>query len=251
MTKKIRNRIFCALLAIFSVFTMIPSISAVAAENYNGGWAMIKNTTTVVNSNGSVVGSVYALEGITVLRVSGNTAYIEYSVSGSPKRGYVNTSNFYREEISNTCVAKVTTSSTTYYSNNTSLAAGSVSAGEYLVVLAKEGSWVYVEYNTSDGKRKRAYMPYANISCYNRPSVFPDFYQTSSTYIQHMSVGSQTKVYGGPSRLYAGIGYADPGDDITIYDRWFVNSGNDAMLYVSYPVGSQIKYGYIFVSDYF
>lgn len=250
MTKKLSIRFLCFVLTLVCVLSLIPSLPAMAAENYaTGGWAMVRNNTEVVNENGGHVGTVYSLEGVTVLSISGNTAYIEYATSGTPKKGYVNTSCFYRNEVSTTCVGKANTSCSTYYSPSTALRAGSISSGELVAVLATNGTWDYIEYNTTSG-RKRAYVQRSNLTLYSPPRL-PSFYHVNPEYPQNLSVLSRTTVYGGPSKRYAEIGYVDPGDNIVIFERFAVNNGLDAMVHVSYPAtGGTTKYGYIYIADY-
>lgn len=249
MATKFTKRFLCLALALVCVLSLIPAIPAMAAENYaGGGWAMMKYDTEVVDENGGHVGTVYALEGVTVLSISGNTAYIQYSTSGNPKKGYVSTSRFYRNEVNTTCVGTVNSSCSTYYSPSTALRAGSVSSGELVAVLASNGTWDYIEYNTTAG-RKRAYVQHSKLTLYSNPGL-PNFYQVTG-YAEPLGIGVDTTVYGGPSKKYAEIGTASAGDDVVIYERFFVNNGYDAMLYISYPTSNGTKYGYIYVADYF
>ncbi len=246
MIKKFTKRILCSLLILLSVLSSFSAVPTMAAENYNGGWAMVSSNQTVWNntsSSKSAIGTVYAHEGITVLSTSGNTAYIEYSTPNGAKRGYLINPSYYYNETSNTCVARVNSGTNTYYSNSTSSAyAGSVSTGEYVAVLAKEGSWAYVEYNTSLG-RKRAYMPFNNLTCYNRPSYFPDFYQSGQEVIS-VSCSKTTTIYGGPSEQYATIGSVDSNDGwMPAYKIYDING--QTHYYIKYYVGSQVKYGYL------
>lgn len=249
MAIKFTKRFLCLALALVCVLSLIPAIPAMAAENYaSGGWAMVRNNTEVVDENGGHVGTVYALEGVTVLSVSGNTAYIQYSTSGTPKKGFVSTSSFFRDEVNTTCVATVKTSCSTYYSPSTAIYAGSVSSGELVAVLATNGTWDYIEYNTTQG-RKRAYVQSSRLTRHSPPNL-PGFFHENAEYTQDMGVLARTTVYGGPSTKYAEIGYVDPGDAIVVYERFGVNHYLDAMLYISYPTSNGTKYGYIFAADY-
>lgn len=107
MIKKFTKRILCSLLILLSVLSSFSAVPTMAAENYNGGWAMVSSNQTVWNntsSSKSAIGTVYAHEGITVLSTSGNTAYIEYSTPNGAKRGYLINPSYYYNETSNTCV---------------------------------------------------------------------------------------------------------------------------------------------------
>ena len=90
MLKKIKNRILSIFLAIVTIMLAFP-MTTFTAEHYNGGWAMSGATQTVYsNSSGSsAIGTIYDHEGMTVLSVSGNTAYIDYSTPSGAKKGYL------------------------------------------------------------------------------------------------------------------------------------------------------------------
>ena len=247
MTKSLLKRLLSVALAFAFIFTLLPSFPVEAATP-KGGWAIVKNKTTVKNSSGNTIGSVYALEGVTVLSVSGNTAKIDYSTSSGAKQGYISTSSFYYDALSSTCAAKVTKSCSTYYAASTNLKAGSLSSGEYVAVLSTNGVYDYVEYNTTSG-RKRAYVARTNLN-----------YITSGTLGDHMqniykadsmSVGSKTTVYSGPSKQYTAIGYLNAKESCVWFNYFPVNSGNDAMLYIRYTASGHNKYGYIYVKDFY
>lgn len=248
MQKKlvIKKRFLSLAFALMTVLTIIPVANANAAENYNGGWAFSKANQTVYSSASgtSAIGSV-GREGITVLSVSGNKYYIEYSTSKGAKRGYLINPSLDTSCLSNSCVAKVTTSSSLYYGNSTSSyqKCGSVSSGEYVAVIAKISDWVYVEYNTSSG-RKRGYMKYANLSCYNRPSYFADFYTTNGK-IDTINTNSQRTVYSGPNESYTTVGYIDSTDkNVPCYYEYSYGNG-EVFHYIEYTVNGQKKSGFI------
>lgn len=208
-TFKIRFMAF--LLSVVSLVTAIPfgATVASAAEYYDGGWALALHDQEVFNEQACTThkGTVYLLEAVTVLKITGNVAKIEYSTSGGPKQGYVPVSSLYTDLVDNTCVADVTTSTNVYYGNSSSnyTSCGSVSAGERVVVLAKNGNWVYIEYNTTQG-RKRGYVLYNKLSCHNRPSYFPDLYtyDTSDDFQTYGAAG--WKIFSGPSERYTQVG---------------------------------------------
>lgn len=246
---KIQKQLFAIVLVILISLGMIPVISTSAAENYDGGWAFSKANHTVYNapSGGSAIGSI-GREGITVLSRTGNVYYIEYSTSNGPKRGYIRNPNLDTSCLSSSCVAKITIGSNLYYGPNTSIYAatgGSVSAGEYVSVISKENNWVYVEYNTNSG-RKRGYMPYANLSCYNRPTYFADFYMSGGK-INQFSFSEPTNVYFGPNdaNSYATVGYVDSSDgNVPVYYSYYYGNG-EVFHYVEYMVNGKYKSGFI------
>lgn len=251
-TLSIHKRLLAFALIILTVLGMIPVMGASAAESYDGGWAFSKANHTVYSSatGGSAIGSI-GREGVTVLSKSGSTYYIEYSTSSGAKRGYVrniSSSNFDLSSLSSSCVAKVTTGYSLYYGPNTSTYAatgGSVGAGEYVAVIAKEGSWAYVEYNSASG-RKRGYMPYANLACYNRPATFADFYMSNSAHSQQIPSGMKKDIYFGPNDngSYGYVGYVDHSDSpVKEYYHYYYGNG-ETFHYVEYTVGGKKKSGF-------
>ena len=243
------RRLLALAITLVTLFGIMPSVTASAAENYDGGWAFSRGNYTVYSSatGGSSIGSI-GREGVTVLSHSGTTYYIEYSTSKGAKRGYIRNPDLDTSSLSSSCVAKVTTGYSLYYGPNTSTYAatgGSVSAGEYVAVIAKEGSWVYVEYNTNSG-RKRGYMPYANLYCYNRPAYFADFYMSNKADDWTISEGSTKNIYSGPNDngSYAYVGYIDHSDSpAKVYYSYYYGNG-EAFHYTEYKVGGKIKSGF-------
>lgn len=209
ITFNMRKRILSLALALVSLLALFPSNIVSAAENYDGGIAYANVALTVYSDSSCSTskGTIYQHEGFTVLNTSGLVSYVEYSTSSGAKRGYVkNTNSSINYRTSNTCVAMITNSSTVYYGTDTSSysAAGSVYAGELVVVLAKNDDWVYIEYNTTSG-RKRGYMSYSNLSCYNRPAYFDDLYTYSGLGSDEYVSGTHY-VRSGPTEQYPIIG---------------------------------------------
>lgn len=250
MNKKVKQRILCFVLGFVTVMTVIQPISSLAAEDYSaGGWNQIQTTTTVVNANGSTVGTVYAGEGVTVLYFSGDRAYIEYSASNSPKRGYVNKSVFrYINKYNDTAIGRIISSSNTYYSPSPTHYAGSVSSGEYVTILCVNGGWAYIEYNVAGGLRKRAFIPFSNIQPY-ASNYRKTFYHQTGVIGLSVPVSSYITVYSGPNgSSYSEAGTIYPSDNgkVFSYNLSFTSSDGRRMLYVSYPSGNSTKYGYIY-----
>lgn len=254
---KLKTKIMALFVSAITLITAFPlgTMVAYAAESYDGGWAIAYNDQEVFNETSCSThkGTIYRNEGVTVLNVIGDVAKIQYSTSGDPKTGYVPLSSIYTGFLADTCVAKVTTFANTYYGNSTSYGrCGSVTAGELVVVLAKNDNWVYVEYNTTSG-RKRGYMLYSNLSCYNRPSYFPDLYTYNKS---QEDVGSQRyssgcKVYSGPSTQYTTTDTLDETIELPVYYSFcWPLLGPIEWEYVEYTVNGVRKSGFI-ESDYY
>ena len=251
MQKKLsfHKRLMAIALVLITLLGIMPIMNVSAAENYDGGWAFSKADHTVYSSatGGSAIGSV-GREGVTVLSQSGTTYYIEYSTANGAKRGYIRNPDLDTSYLSSSCVAKVTSSYNLYYGPNTSTYAatgGSVYAGEYVAVIAKEGSWVYVEYNTNSG-RKRGYMPYANLSCYNRPTYFADFYMSNNINSWPIPDGMIKNMYFGPNDngTYGYVGYINHNDSpVKVYYSYYYGNG-EAFHYAEYTVDGKVKSGF-------
>lgn len=247
MKKKFRTRFLSLALALVAVLSLMPATTAFAAGDYStGGWDQVQYTTDVVNSSGGYVGRVYAGEGVTVLYLEGNRAYIEYSGPSYPKRGYVSVFDLgYIGGFTQTAVGKVTTTSNTYYSPGTAHYAGSVSPGEYVAVLCKTSSWSYIEYNISGGMRKRAFVATSSLECYSS-DIRSNYYHVQQLG-EYVDIKTKTTVYAGPNpSSYPSIGSINPGDEV--WDFWtFYDADGREMKYVSYPTSSGEKYGYIYI----
>lgn len=193
------------------------------------------------------VGTLYKNEGCTFLfsyKMGANeVAFIEYASSSGTKRGYVYSKylKFPCETI--VCVAKENLK--VYAGPSTSLYAqlGSIYVTELISVLAKEGSWIYVEYNTSSG-RKRGYVDWNKVDPrdYKAGTAFKDFYKTPTNATCHIADES-VNVYGGPTKDYAKIGTVN-NENVTCF--WTNDSvfGFTCIEYVVSTTGL-LKRGYI------
>ena len=248
----IKKRLLAIVLAIISVVTIIPVSSVSAAENYDGGWALSRSRNYVYSaaSGGSQIGWVDR-EGITVLSKSGSTYYIEYSTASGAKRGYIRNPDIDTQYLSSSCVARVTTTSNLYYGPNTNTyqaTGGTVYAGEYVAVIAKELDWAYVEYNTSSG-RKRGYMSFSNLYCYNRPGYFADFYMTNGVK-ERINTTIQRTTYFCPYVATNSVGYIDGTDkNVPCYYEYRYGNG-EVFHYVEYSVNGKLKSGFIEWDEY-
>lgn len=247
MRKTIKNRILCYVLAALLVITLIPSATVLAVENKDSGWNMTKVSTNVVNENGAKIGSLSSYEGVTVLDYypsKTGMVKVEYSGTSSAKIGYIPSSSLlYRHEGGG--IATINSSCTTYCTPSTTFYAGSVSTGEFVAIIAIENGWAYVEYNVSNGLRKRAYLPESNITpLSNSYLITSRFYHSGRGLSVSVSTTSNTTVYSGPSEHYSVIGTIYPSDNgsITSYSTFYTNG---TWHYVSYPAGGTVKYGYI------
>lgn len=200
------------------------------------------------------VGTLFKHEGCTMIFhydfVDGDrtyhVAFIEYSTSSGVKRGYVY--NKYLSFPCETCVAVMNEKATVYAGPNSGFASiGSISKGEFISIIAKESNDIYVEYNTTNG-RKRGYIKYSQVTPYHRPAVFPDFY-TNGT--QSHIVDERVIVYGGPNSNYAELG-AVRNEEVTCFNTNKTNTDEYTFEYtcIEYTVGTtgQRKRGYVLAS---
>lgn len=192
-------------------------------------------------------------EGFTVLMQMDPEGYlwVEYSTSNGAKRGYV---QIPQDELGgrHDGVGKVTQNSTVYYGRTDKTgkygsyqSTGTVYAGEIVAIIAKNDNWAYIEYNTNSG-RKRGYMAYSNLHVYNRPGIFPDFYN-------HNKAGTSTHisgrryVYAGPTSKYVQVGWVE-NEYVTVFDEECVMDGSNNQYwsqYIEYQSGGQTKSGFL------
>ena len=193
-------------------------------DNFWGGYCYANQSQNVYScddySTAMNIGSISNHEGITRLYQYNSTAssgttysvmFIEYSTSSGPKRGYVFNPNF--SYPCATCVGRMTASVNLYsgigYTNRVNdssgfIQSGSISAGEYVSIIAKNDNYLYIEYNTNSG-RKRGFTNSGNVYLYNSPGSFDDIPFWGSSSMIHV-YGPYT-VYAGPSNAYPIIGY--------------------------------------------
>lgn len=188
--------------------------ATVTEEDFYGGYCYASTELDVrtcdVFENTSTVGTLFKNEGCTFLFSymvgNKNIAFIEYATSSGTKRGYVYSQylKFPCETI--VCIAK---EKLPVYANpdfNISVQLGTIYPNELMGVIAKEENVIYVEYNTTKG-RKRGYVDWNKVNPrdYVSGTVFNDFYVTPNNSTCH--VGEENiPVYGGPATSYAKIG---------------------------------------------
>ena len=196
------------------------------------------------------VGTLFKHEGCTFLfsynMGNNEVAFIEYATSSGTKRGYVYSKylKFPCETI--VCVAKENIPVYGGPSSNTYAHFGTIYQNELMSLLAKESNWIYVEYNTTKG-RKRGYVDWTKVDPrdYTSGTYFNDFYKTPSNSDCHINDESQSvAVYGGPSTSYSKIGSVNC-ENITCF--WTNNDSYADLTCIEYVVSSTglLKRGYI------
>lgn len=199
-------------------------------DSFWGGYVMSNSTQRVYScddySTKIDIGSVSANEGVTKLYGYNATAsngqvypvyFVEYSTSSGTKRGYIFYPDFTEPIV--TTVGRVTTNCNlvygffdayNYWDGYSFGTSGSVYAGELVCVVAKNGNYMQIEYNTKQG-RKRGYISSSYVSMYNNSGLyFPDlpfFYN-----------GGSSAVFNYPTNIRS-----DPSDAYPIIDT---QSGN-------------------------
>lgn len=245
----IKKRFLSFALAFIALFTVIPANQLHAEEQYYGGLEFAWEDFPVYSSTSwtNRIGTIYKNESFTVLLQNGPSGYlwVEYSTSKGPKRGYV------RIPIDEwggrpDGLARVSANSDIYYgptNHDNYQKAGSVSVGETVVILAKTGNWVFVEYNTNSG-RKRGYMLYSNLSVYNCSETISGLYMYAHD-LTHIYIGDEQTVYSGPSPLYTKVGTVK-NELVRFYRYDGVNDAYNAKYIVYNVTGTnQLKSGYI------
>jgi len=231
----------------------LSSISGIPSEeNFTGGQAYPKQNLEVQTCDdfdiSTKMGSVSSGEGVTILYdytysdwtgKSYRVALIEYSTSSGTKRGYV-----YKDQLDNasypTSVARVIDTNAAYTGpDNSFVKLGGAYYNEYVTVLAKNtgNDWVFVEYNTSSG-RKRGYMSYTKLSNCNYPGSYNDLATNKGL----KQATQQLTVYGGPSNNNANIGAIFSQEIVSIYGT------EKGYAYVEYSTTNGAKRGYVLAS---
>ena len=228
-------------------------------EDYFGGFCYASTELDVRTcddfSKTAPVGTLFKHEGCTMIfhyefsenGKSYHVAYIEYSTSSGTKRGYVY--NQYLIFPFDTCVGVVNTNITVYGgpSETEYDSIGSLSSLEFVGILAKEGDNIYVEYNTTGG-RKRGYIRYSQLVAFNRPAVFPDFY--ANGVVAHI-IPQRCIVRGGPNANYAELGAVN-NEEVTCFNT---NGAGDEYTFeytcIEYKVDStgKKKRGYVLATE--
>ena len=238
-------RYFKVVLALLSLLSTFPFLIGNAAYNNCCGLAKavfdnLPVYDSSIQSEGNIKDYIFPNETFTILCKDGNSYFISYSTANGPTLGYVFTGFMF--DTYSTCMGIVTSYSSVYYGPDTTTyeRSGSVNSGEYVAILASESNWYFIEYDTSNG-RKRAYVPAQNVSIqYAEDSNIPLFGNVCG----ELTISSKINVRQGPSTLYSVYGSVSnqKADLLKVEDDFY---------YIRYSLNSgKLKTGYIAISDY-
>ena len=238
-------RYFKVVLALLLLLSTFPFLIGNAAYNncYGLAKAVFDNLPVYdssIQSEGNIKDYIFPNETFTILCKDGNSYFISYSTANGPTLGYVFTGFMF--DTYSTCMGIVTSYSSVYYGPDTTTyeRSGSVNSGEYVAILASESNWYFIEYDTSNG-RKRAYVPAQNVSIqYAEDSNIPLFGNVCG----ELTISSKINVRQGPSTLYSVYGSVSnqKADLLKVEDDFY---------YIRYSLNSgKLKTGYIAISDY-
>lgn len=238
-------RYFKVVLALLLLLSTFPFLIGNAAYNNCCGLAKavfdnLPVYDSSIQSEGNIKDYIFPNETFTILCKDGNSYFISYSTANGPTLGYVFTGFMF--DTYSTCMEIVTSYSSVYYGPDTTTyeRSGSVNSGEYVAILASESNWYFIEYDTSNG-RKRAYVPAQNVSIqYAEDSNIPLFGNVCG----ELTISSKINVRQGPSTLYSVYGSVSnqKADLLKVEDDFY---------YIRYSLNSgKLKTGYIAISDY-
>lgn len=233
-------------------------------DTFYGGFCYANGAQDVYScddrSTAVKIGSVGNLEGVTRLNAYNSTAsngvtyvvyFIEYSTSSGPKRGYMFNPSLIAPTI--TSVARVKSSTSVYYGlpgcfhydhNANFGVSGALSAGEFVSVVAKNGDYLFVEYNTNQG-RKRGYIYTSSVEIFNGPvQEYPDVPFYKNDHITRYCYSDVPQVvYSGPGTSYTVVETIPAGrmynvDEVTSLNGFFIIQYLD-------PATNTLRSGYI------
>lgn len=238
-------RYFKVVLALLLLLSTFPFLIGNAAYNNCCGLAKavfdnLPVYDSSIQSEGNIKDYIFPNETFTILCKDGNSYFISYSTANGSTLGYVFTGFMF--DTYSTCMGIVTSYSSVYYGPDTTTyeRSGSVNSGEYVAILASESNWYFIEYDTSNG-RKRAYVPAQNVSIqYAEDSNIPLF----GNICGELTISSKINVRQGPSTLYSVYGSVSnqKADLLKVEDDFY---------YIRYSLNSgKLKTGYIAISDY-
>ena len=238
-------RYFKVVLALLLLLSTFPFLIGNAAYNNCCGLAKavfdnLPVYDSSIQSEGNIKDYIFPNETFTILCKDGYSYFISYSTANGPTLGYVFTGFMF--DTYSTCMGIVTSYSSVYYGPDTTTyeRSGSVNSGEYVAILASESNWYFIEYDTSNG-RKRAYVPAQNVSIqYAEDSNIPLFGNVCG----ELTISSKINVRQGPSTLYSVYGSVSnqKADLLKVEDDFY---------YIRYSLNSgKLKTGYIAISDY-
>lgn len=172
------------------------------------GWGDLTNAPTPVyagpGTSYASIGSLAANEGVTVFAGAENSFYqIEYTTATGPKRGFIPDNVLHHYNLGGLAIVNGGTIVVHYTPElkNESPQYGAIGEGEYVVILEKNSTRCYVEYNTSSA-RKRGYTTATGYTFKNMGNVgsLPDVSYTA--FMTNVGI----YVFAGPSDKYAIVG---------------------------------------------
>lgn len=245
----IQKRILLLVLIIIAITTMITVTPVKAASTPSWGGLRIAHNgpLTVYEDENCTVrkGTVYQYEGYTVLNRSAKGFEIQYSNSNGAQHGYTN--EFVDEyACGRTGLAKIKNTTNVYVGTSTTVnpIAGKVYAGEYVSLLAQDDDWAYIEYDTSNG-RKRGYIYYGHLDVIHRYPLMTHIYMHNNPGKTQYIDGTFT-IYSGPSSKYCEVGSVS-NENVTLYAK--VNVSGNYSVYIEYNVANNQRKGGFIVFD--
>lgn len=258
--KNMVTRFFSFLMALVMSLALIPATSVHAQEvNPNSatfnecGWSIATQRVTVYDDDRIGIGYIEEGEGFTFLCsrfVAGQLmAMVNYSTPSGEKTGYIKPLIGWDLNYT-TCAGVVNATTTVYYGKNTNQyqVAGTVSAGEYVSILAEAAGKYCIEFNTNAG-RKRGWCSTSTIT-----KKLPKDYDVTlgqlpcnATFVNTNRTYSSRDVYAGPSTAYCkvgAIGTSSPTETVYITAEYTYNGQKWAYITYSVP-GQKDKSGYI------
>ena len=239
---------------------LVGAISAgiITEEDFYGGFCFATTELDVRTCDDfsltAPVGTLFKHEGCTFLfsyMFNGeNIAFIEYSTSSGTKRGYVYSK--YLTFPLETIVGIVNQDKVDVYGGPGDNYAniGTLGGGELISLLAKESDNIYVEYNTTGG-RKRGYIKWNQINPrdYVQGTMFADFYKNGN--VAHI-IPQRCVVYAGPNSNYAELGAVN-NENVTCFNTNKEDTNQYTFEYtcIEYVVSStgKLKRGYVLASQ--
>ena len=211
-----------SLLGVFSETTAfaasnnaVPAAANVAIST-NSGWGInmtgrsiqVYDTVDLTTSTGNR--QIYNQEGFTIINAYSNYNPWRYEVSYSTpndptgRTGFISGVAGVEVNIKRAFGTTITYATNVWYGPDTSSyqRVGSVSSGEIVAALAESGDWVYIEYNTTAGRKRGWCKKNTMLFVNNRVSDVPAGAKGEN---YDASFGYKT-VYAGPGNQYATVG---------------------------------------------
>lgn len=257
MNKKNRIRTSLLLIAVMLILT-IPTVSAQAARPLIGsGLGCTTKHMTVFKDQlcKTYQGYLDDNESFTILdKFTDDTWYIVYSTASGEKSGYIQAAdtNALIDYCNETGVCSPKGYTPVYYGNSASeyLRAGYVDEVATVVVLSQLGEWSYIEYDTSNG-RKRGYVYTENLGrITDEPEQYGEFYLNLPKTTKY--IGELHSVYAGPTYRYNKVGSVSDMEITILKDLTPKNAEYTGSTYfIEYDVTgtAQKKTGFIFTDS--